>query len=77
MKPKDASGSDEIRQALEAVAQAKSISTDMLLEALAQAMLAAYKRLPEAEEFARVEIYPDTFEIRIIAQELDLSLIHI
>ena len=71
MKPKDASGSDEIRQALEAVAQAKSISTDMLLEALAQAMLAAYKRLPEAEEFARVEIYPDTFEIRIIAQELD------
>ena len=71
MKPKDASGSDEIRQALEAVAQAKGISTDMLLEALAQAMLAAYKRLPEAEEFARVEIYPDTFEIRIIAQELD------
>jgi len=71
VKPKDASGSDEIRQALEAVAQAKSISTDMLLEALAQAMLAAYKRLPEAEEFARVEIYPDTFEIRIIAQELD------
>jgi len=71
VKPKDASGSDEIRQALEAVAQAKSISTDTLLEALAQAMLAAYKRLPEAEEFARVEIYPDTFEIRIIAQELD------
>ncbi len=71
MKPKDEGGSDEIRQALEAVAQAKSISTDMLLEALAQAMLAAYKRLPDAEEFARVEIYPDTFEIRIIAQELD------
>jgi len=71
VKPKDEGGSDEIRQALEAVAQAKSISTDMLLEALAQAMLAAYKRLPEAEEFARVEIYPDTFEIRIIAQELD------
>jgi len=71
VKPKDEGGSDEIRQALEAVAQAKSISTDMLLEALAQAMLAAYKRLPESEEFARVEIYPDTFEIRIIAQELD------
>ena len=71
MKPKDTSGRDEIRQALEMVAQTKNISVDTLLEALAQAMLAAYKRLPGAEEFARVEIYPDTFEIKIIAQELD------
>jgi N utilization substance protein A len=71
MKPKDSNSRDEIRGALEAVAQAKNISIDTLLEALATAMLTAYKRLPESEEYAIATIDPDTFEIRIIAQELD------
>jgi N utilization substance protein A len=71
MKPKDSNSRDEIRGALEAVAQAKNISIDTLLEALATAMLTAYKRLPDSEEYAIATIDPETFEIRIIAQELD------
>ena len=71
MKPKDSNSRDEIRGALEAVAQAKNISIDTLLEALATAMLTAYKRLPDSEEYAIATIDPESFEIRIIAQELD------
>lgn len=68
---RDKRSTDEIRMALEAVAAQKNMSVDTLLEALATAMLAAYKRLPDSEEFAMAIIDPETFEVRIIAQEVD------
>jgi len=61
----------EIREALEAVAQAKNLSVETLLEAMATGMLAAYKKQPDSAEEAEVRIDADTFEIRIMAQELD------
>ncbi len=67
----DESSKREIREALELVAASRNLSVETLLEALATAMLQAYKNLPEAEQFAMATIDPDTFEIRIIAQELD------
>ncbi len=70
MKPRS-DNTVEIREALEAVAQAKNMTVETLLEALAQAMLAAYKRMPESSEEAEVRIDADTFEIRIMAQVLD------
>jgi N utilization substance protein A len=70
MKPRS-DNTAEIREALEAVAQAKNMTVETLLEALAQAMLAAYKRMPESSEEAEVRIDADTFEIRIMAQVLD------
>ena len=42
-----------------------------MLEALANALVTAYKRMPEAAEEALVEIDVETGEIRVIAQELD------
>ena len=70
MKPRS-DNTAEIREALEAVAQAKNMTVETLLEALAQAMLAAYKRMPASSEEAEVRIDADTFEIRIMAQVLD------
>ena len=57
--------------ALEQLARDKGISIDVLLEALANALVAAYKRRPDAAEEATVEIDPDTMHIRVIGQELD------
>src|SRR5204862_4789080 len=42
-----------------------------MLEALANALVTAYKRMPDAAEEALVEIDVETGEIRVIAQELD------
>ena len=42
-----------------------------MLEALANALLTAYKRMPDAAEEALVEIDMETGEIKVIAQELD------
>ena len=39
--------------------------------ALANALVAAYKRLPQAAEEAVVTIDPDSGEIRVYGQELD------
>jgi N utilization substance protein A len=57
--------------ALQQIAKDKGISVDTLLDALANALLAAYKRMPDAEEFATVTVDPDTGEIRVYGQELD------
>ena len=57
--------------ALQQIAKDKGISVDTLLDALANALLAAYKRMPEAEEFATVTVDPDTGEIRVYGQEVD------
>lgn len=61
----------EMMEALTAVAEDKGISEEILLEALANALVTAYKRMPNAAEEAVVEIYSDTGEIHVIAQEID------
>ena len=58
-------------EALAALAQDKGISVDTLLGALADALESAYKRMPGANEYAWVTIDPDSFDIRVFAQEID------
>jgi transcription termination/antitermination protein NusA len=61
----------EMMEALSALATEKGISEEMLLEALANALVTAYKRMPNAAEEALVEIDVETGDIHVIAQELD------
>ncbi len=61
----------EFMEALGNVARDKGISVDMLLDALVNALHAAYKRRPGSAEEAVVEIDPDSGEIRVWGQELD------
>ncbi|MGH9106333.1 MAG: NusA N-terminal domain-containing protein [Acidimicrobiales bacterium] len=58
-------------EALQQIAKDKGISVDLLLDALANALVAAYKRMPGAAEEAVVTIEPDSGEIRVYGQELD------
>ena len=58
-------------EALQQIASDKQIAPEVLLDALANALVAAYKRIPKAAEEAVVTIDPDTGEIRVYAQELD------
>jgi len=64
-------GNPEILDALQVLAADKGISVDTLLEALANALVSAYKRMPNSAEEAYVTIDADTFEIRVYGQELD------
>ncbi|HLH45737.1 MAG TPA: transcription termination factor NusA [Acidimicrobiales bacterium] len=57
--------------ALQQIAKDKGIAVDTLLDALANALVAAYKRLPDAAEEAVVTVDPETGEIRVYGQELD------
>jgi N utilization substance protein A len=61
----------DMMEALRALAAERGISEEDLLLALANALVTAYKRLPNAAEEAEVEIDPDSGEIRVIALELD------
>ena len=63
----------EFLDALNQIARDKGISPDTLLDALANALVAAYKRLPDSAEEAVVTIDPDSGEIRVYGQELDLE----
>jgi N utilization substance protein A len=63
--------SPDLIEALQMLAADKGISIDTLFGALADAFESAYKRLPDAQEYAWVIIDPDTGEIRVMAQELD------
>jgi transcription termination/antitermination protein NusA len=58
-------------EALQQIAKDKGIGVDVLLDALANALVAAYKRMPGAAEEAVVTIEPDSGEIRVYGQELD------
>jgi N utilization substance protein A len=49
----------------------KGVPADTILDALANALVSAYKRSPGAAEEARVTIDPDTGEITVYGQELD------
>jgi transcription termination/antitermination protein NusA len=57
--------------ALQALAADRGISVDTLMAALADALESAYKRMPDAYEYAWVTIDPGSFDIRVFAQELD------
>ncbi len=61
----------DLMDALQALAADRGISVDTLFGALADALETAYKRMPDAHEYAWVTIDPDTGEIRVMAQELD------
>jgi N utilization substance protein A len=61
----------EFLEALQQIARDKGISVDTLLDALANALVAAYKRMPGAAEEAVVTIDPDSGEILVYGQELD------
>ena len=61
----------EFLDALGQIARDKGISVETLLDALANALVAAYKRRPDAAEEAVVTIDPDSGEIRVYGQELD------
>ncbi len=61
----------EMMEALENIEREKGISVEIMLEALANALVTAYKRMPDSAEEALVEIDVETGEIRVIAQELD------
>jgi transcription termination/antitermination protein NusA len=61
----------EFLDALQQIARDKGISVDTLLDALANALVAAYKRIPGAAEEAVVTVDPDSGEIRVYGQELD------
>jgi len=56
---------------LQALEREKGVPADAILDALANALVSAYKRTPGAAEEARVTIDPDTGEITVYGQELD------
>ncbi len=61
----------EMMEALQALAVERGIPVDSLFAALADALETAYKKMPDAHEYAWVTIDPETMEFRVIAQELD------
>ena len=58
-------------EALELLEREKGVPADTILDALANALVSAYKRTPGAAEEARVTIDADTGEILVYGQELD------
>lgn len=60
-----------LMDALEMLEREKGVPRDIILEALANALVSAYKRTPGAAEEARVTIDADTGEISVYGQELD------
>jgi N utilization substance protein A len=57
--------------ALELLEREKGVPAETILDALANALVSAYKRTPGAAEEARVTIDADTGEIQVYGQELD------
>ena len=61
----------EMMEALQAMAAERGITVDALYSALADALESAYKRLPDAKEYAWVTIDPSSMEFHVLAQDLD------
>src|ERR1700746_404323 len=59
----------EFLDALGQIARDKGISVETLLDALANALVAAYKRRADAAEGAGVSIDPDSGQSRVYGQE--------
>ncbi len=62
---------DTMMEAVEVLARERGVAVETILEAFANALVAAYKRSPGATEEARVTIDPDSGEVVVYAQELD------
>ncbi len=62
---------DTMMEAIEVLARERGVAVDAILDAFANALVAAYKRSPGAAEEARVTIDPDSGEVVVYAQELD------
>ncbi len=60
-----------VMEALELLERERGVTVDTILDALANALVSAYKRSPGAAEEARVTIDPDSGDIMVYAQELD------
>src|SRR4051812_25247006 len=61
----------ELMEALRVIEREKGINFEILLGAIADSLVTAYKRMPNAAEEALVEIDAESGEIRVVAQELD------
>ncbi len=61
----------DMMEALQMLANERGISVDTLLSALADALESAYKRRPDAYEYAWVTIDPESIDFRVFAQEID------
>ena len=61
----------QVMEALELLERERGIPVDTILDALANALVSAYKRSPGAAEEARVTIDADGGDIIVYAQELD------
>jgi N utilization substance protein A len=57
--------SKEIVDAIKALEQEKGISADKLMDALADALLSAYKKTPGAAKYARVDLDHETGDFRV------------
>jgi len=55
----------EIVEAVKALEQEKGISSDKLMDALADALLSAYKKTPGAAKYARVDLDHETGDFRV------------
>lgn len=62
---------DTMMEAIEVLARERGVAVDAILDAFANALVAAYKRSPGAAEEARVTIDPDSGQVTVYAQELD------
>ena len=62
---------DTMMEAIEVLARERGVAVEVILDAFANALVAAYKRSPGAAEEARVTIDPDSGEVIVYAQELD------
>lgn len=60
-----------VMEALELLEQERGVPVETILDALANALVSAYKRSPGAAEEARVVIDPNAGDITVYAQELD------
>lgn len=61
----------QVMEALELLERERGVPVETILDALANALVSAYKRSPGAAEEARVTIDPDQGDILVYAQELD------
>ena len=65
MKPTEAIVSREIIEALRQIESEKGIAFEALVAALEDALLSAYKKTPDAVEYAKVEIDTETGDMRV------------
>src|SRR5262249_39205412 len=64
-RPQGEPVSKEIVDAVKALEQEKGISADKLMDALADALLSAYKKTPGAAKYARVDLDHETGDFRV------------